>query len=56
MTKIERWVYNDIFNSKTRCKLMEYERYHLVSIFKEVLKNAGAYLFIVSFHKSKEEK
>lgn len=55
-TKNERWVYNDIFDSKTWCKLMEYERYHLVNLFKEVVKNAGPYLYIVSFHKSKEEK
>jgi hypothetical protein len=42
MTKKERWVYNDIFNSKTWSKLMEYERYHLVSLLKEVTENAGA--------------
>jgi hypothetical protein len=56
MTKIERWVYNDIFNSKTRCKLMEYERYHLVSLFKEVAENACTQLVIISFLKNKKEK
>ena len=35
---------------------MEYERYHLVSLFKEVAENANTQLVIISFLKSKKEK
>jgi len=42
MTKNGRWAYNDIFNSRTWSKLLEYEGYHLVSLLKEVTENASA--------------
>ena len=35
---------------------MEYERYHLVDLFKEVVENASTQLVIISFLKSKKEK
>ncbi|WP_419956090.1 hypothetical protein ACN6MT_12515 [Neobacillus niacini] len=34
---------------------MEYERYHLVSLFKEAANNASTQLFIVSIFKAKKE-
>lgn len=34
---------------------MEYERYHLVSLFKEVAKNASTQLVIISFLKEKKK-
>jgi hypothetical protein len=34
---------------------MEYERYHLVSLFKEVPENACTQLFIIAFLKNKKE-
>jgi hypothetical protein len=34
---------------------MEYERFHLVSLFKEVVQNACTQLFIISFLKNEKE-
>jgi hypothetical protein len=48
--------YNDLFNTKPWSKLMEYERYHLVSLLKEAAENASTQLFIVSFFKANKEK
>ncbi len=48
---------NDIINSKTWSKLMEYERYHLVSLYKEAsempVHNFLLFLFLKKKGKSK---
>jgi hypothetical protein len=46
---------NDLSTTKPRSKLMEYEGYHLVSLFKEAAENACTQLFIIAFHKNKKE-
>jgi hypothetical protein len=53
MTKKKGGFTNDIFNSKTWSKPMEYERYHLVSLKKEVVEVPVYNFLLFLFFKKK---